>query len=546
MKIFHTGDIHLGELNGPVINGENARMQDTIRCMDFLVHKAEEEQPDAIVIAGDLFHKSKLWGDQILKEINIIADWLNKLTWIAPTVVLFGTDNHDNNRAFDTLRGMSRSNCYIITQPQMLTIETESGPLQIAGVPGLDKGHFRTLCPGMDKEDENKLCSQMLGDVILGLGAQVDHSIPSVLLAHYTVVGCELENGEHVFLQNDVVIPKEALAASPFDIVCLGHIHKAQEVPGCGRPTFYCGPLNGITFNEEGQDKGFWIHDINAWESRFRTTPYRPFLTINADLREVTDINGYIRQEVAGIYPHGALLQRDATGKIVRFHYQCTEEQKKQISHKAIEEALKTAAAFYVHEIKAIQVINELQKQGMSETEGPLENLITWLLAEGFSAEEVTSIVDLARPMVDTISAKMPTGKLSGVFEPVRLEVKNYRSYREESFDFSQITFATVNGPNGVGKSAFFMDSISDCLFEETREGEITGWISNGTDIKSGSITFEFKMGDSNWRVVRTRAKSGKITLSLQENIENKWEDKGGTTRKDTQAKIVDLLVVPP
>jgi exonuclease SbcC len=361
-------------------------------------------------------------------------------------------------------------------------------------------------------------------------------------MAHYTVVGCELENGEHVFLQNDVVIPKEALAASPFDIVCLGHIHKAQEVPGCGRPTYYCGPVNGITFNEEGQEKGFWIHDINTWESRFVTTPYRPFLTINVDFREVTDINECIRQEIAGIYPHGALLQCDATGKIVRFHYQCTEEQKKQISHKAIEEALKTAAAFYVHEIKPIQVVTELQKQGMSETEGPLENLTTWLLAEGFTAEEVVAIVDLARPIVDTVSAKMPTGKLSGVFEPVSLEVKNYRSYREESFDFSRINFATVNGPNGVGKSAFFMDAMSDCLFEETREGEITGWISNGTDIKSGSITFEFKMGDSNWRVVRTRAKSGKITLALQEIINNEWADKGGTTTKETQAKIVDLL----
>jgi exonuclease SbcC len=176
----------------------------------------------------------------------------------------------------------------------------------------------------------------------------------------------------------------------------------------------------------------------------------------------------------------------------------------------------------------------------MSENAGPLENLRNWCRAEGFTPEETLVLEMLARPLVDMVSAKMPTGKLSGVFEPRRLEVKNYRSYKQAEFDFSTISFATVNGPNGVGKSALFMDAISDCLYEETREGEITGWITNGE--KSGAITFEFSMGESIWRVVRTRARSGKVTLALQQFINGQWMDRSADKVRDTQEKIIALL----
>jgi len=554
VRILHTADIHLGELSGPVVNGLNARMMDTVRCMDFVVETAKKEDIDAILIAGDLFHKSKLWADEMLKEIGIAADWLRRLAGIAPTILLFGTANHDNLEAFNNIRKMSIPNLLIITHPMVARINTNSGPLQIAAVPGFDKGYFRSKYPGMSAEEENVKCSQLLGDIILGLGAQIDPLIPSVLISHYTVVGCELDNGEHVFLQNDIVLPKEALAASPFNLVCLGHIHKAQEVPHCGRPVFYCGAINGITFNEEGQDKGFWIHEIGTIEgeecaevpqyynSVFIKTPSREFLTINLDLRDSTDIQKDIDWQLAGIGDQGVLAVHDATGKIVRVHYLCTDEQKKQISHKAMEQALQKAGAFYVAEIKPAQIVTTLQKQEMNESADPLENLAAWLLADGVTAEETAALIELARPLVAMVSAKMPTGKLSGVFIPKRIEVKNYRSYREESFDFSHINFATVNGPNGVGKSALFMDAICDCLYEEPREGDLTGWISSDESVRSGSITFEFVMGQTEWRVTRTRAKSGKTTLALAEKVNDEWLDRSCDKTKDTQEKIIALL----
>lgn len=45
----------------------------------------------------------------------------------------------------------------------------------------------------------------------------------------------------------------------------------------------------------------------------------------------------------------------------------------------------------------------------------------------------------------------------TGTFEPVEITVKNYRYYEEETFNFEDITFCTINGQNGTGKSSLFM-----------------------------------------------------------------------------------------
>ncbi len=540
MKIAHLADIHLSELAGPVKDGQNARMLDTIRCMDYAFDKLNEEQPDIILIAGDLFHKSKLWADEMLKEITIAANWLRRLTSIAPTVLLFGTANHDNMKAFENIRDMSIPWLTVVTEPDFLEINTKSGDIQIVAVPGMDKGFFRTLFPGMDMEDENKAISEALGNVIMGISAEAKTDIPCVLMAHYTVTGCELENGESIFLNSDIVIPTAALQASSYDLVCLGHIHKAQEVPNCGRPVYYSGPLNGITFNEEGQDKGFWIHELavsapynRCVGSNFIKTPSREFLTLKW-------VQQHIEFFMCNGIPQGDI--ENIKDKIVRVIYSCADETNKRFNKKVLEKAMYEAGAFYVSEIRPSKILTVTDKNTMSENDSVENNLRVWLEKQDTPPDNIAEIIETARPMIAEINASLPTGKLTGVFEPVSLEVKNYRSYKDESFDFTQVNFATVNGPNGIGKSSFFMDAVADCLFEEPREGELTGWISNGDDVKSGAMTFTFWMGEDTWRVIRTRVKSGKTTLSLQKQDKGEWKDQSCDKKDDTQKKIVNLL----
>jgi exonuclease SbcC len=277
----------------------------------------------------------------------------------------------------------------------------------------------------------------------------------------------------------------------------------------------------------------------NYYESEFIKTPSREFLTLEAedeiDWFIETGIDCWFRPD-----DEGCTYYPSPKDKIVRVHYTCSEETNKRLNRKSLEKALHDAGAFHVAEIKPVQVITALTKQELSENDGPLENLKAWSEREGI--EEADALITIAKPMLDTVSAKMPTGKLSGVFEPKRLEVKNYRSYREEEFDFRKIFFATVNGPNGIGKSAFFMDAICDSLYEEPRSGETGSWITTSDDARSGMITFEFGMGDTDWRVIRTRAKSGKTTLALQQMDNGQWVDRSTDKVRDTQDKIISLL----
>ena len=62
IRILHTGDIHLGDLAGPVRDGRNARREDTLRCMRAIAEAAKVERPNVAIIAGDLFNRSRVWA----------------------------------------------------------------------------------------------------------------------------------------------------------------------------------------------------------------------------------------------------------------------------------------------------------------------------------------------------------------------------------------------------------------------------------------------------------------------------------------------------
>ena len=172
----------------------------------------------------------------------------------------------------------------------------------------------------------------------------------------------------------------------------------------------------------------------------------------------------------------------------------------------------------------------------------PEENLESYLAEKGMEPERIGEIVELARPIIAEATEKATTERRTGVFVPVEIEVKNYRNYREERFSFEDIRFCTINGSNGVGKSSLFMDAMADALFEETREGELTGWICNDPDARSGAIKFTFRLGDSLYRVTRTRQKSGKATLNIAEFVEGEWVDRSKEKFKDTQQEIINII----
>lgn len=256
MKILHTADWHIGQFKGPVVDGVNLRLQDTVKCLEYMVEVAQKEKPDIVCISGDIFHQEQIGPVRYSDEMIIATDTITKLADIAKGVIVMrGTPNHDGSGQFRVLDRMfvKTSHVHIITAPTVL----HTPYTDIACIPGFDKQEFRAKFPGLSADEENLAWTKYISDMVFALRAECEKT--PILMAHYTVPGCNMESGQTSFFTNfEPVIPREALMAARYEAVLLGHIHRPQIIEGFDN-VFYSGAINAMNFNDEGQERGFWI-----------------------------------------------------------------------------------------------------------------------------------------------------------------------------------------------------------------------------------------------------------------------------------------------
>lgn len=540
MKILHTGDWHIGSFKGPEKDGLNLRSLDTQRCLEEMVRVAETEKPELALVAGDIFDRAELRQGRSHKEVLQVRNIIMGLAKsCGKVIVMRGTPNHDSIEAFYELQAHFElvPNVEIVITPKVISTEE----FDIAVLPGFDRGTFRAKFPGLGKEEEHEALTKELANSVLGLKAQCEPGKKSILMSHYTIPGCNTESGQEMLLtQFEPVLLPECLIAADFDLIAMGHIHRPQKLPNLEN-CYYCGAINAITFNDEGQERGFWIHEYapGGWSRTFYQTPYREFVTFHFTDTDITAINLGNVDEVAYNYWRYNGAVKD---KIVRIHYSCSVENSKALNTALLEKVLYEDGAFYVAAILPEKVEEAADRNDLSGTAAPEENLRQYLSDKQYPEEQIQALVLKARPLIAQAEAGMSMAAGTGMFEPVEIEVKNYRNYEEERFNFENISFCTINGQNGAGKSSLFMDAIIDCLYEEPREGELTGWIRNDEKARSGSIIFTFRIGEKTFRVTRTRARSKKGTLNLSELVDGNWRDRSKEKSRDTQTEIINIL----
>lgn len=540
MKILHTGDWHIGSFKGPEKDGVNLRSLDTQKCLEEMVRVTETEKPELALVSGDIFDRAEIWQGRSHKEVlqarNIIMGLAGSC---GKVIVMRGTPNHDSGEAFDELQAHFElvPNVEIVITPQV--IHTEQ--FDIAVLPGFDRGTFRAKFPGLGKEEEHEVLTKELANAVLALKAQCNPGKKSILMSHYTIPGCNTESGQVMMLtQFEPILLPESLIAADFDLIAMGHIHRPQKLPNLEN-CYYCGAINTMTFNDEGQERGFWIHEYSAdgWSRTFHRTPYRDFVTFGFTDTDVTAINlGHLDEVAMNWWRYNG----GAQDKIVRILYTCSYENSKALNTALLEKALYDDGAFYVSGILPEKVEESADRNDLSGTTDPEENLRQYLTDKQYSEEQIQGLLLKARPVITQAEASMSMVAGTGTFEPLEINVKNYRNYEEEQFNFENISFCTINGQNGAGKSSLFMDAIIDCLYEEPREGELTGWIRNDEKARSGAIIFTFRIGEKTFRVTRTRARSGKGTLNLSELVDGEWRDRSKEKYKDTQTEIINIL----
>lgn len=280
--------------------------------------------------------------------------------------------------------------------------------------------------------------------------------------------------------------------------------------------------------------------------SEFIEIPSRRFHTIYLDDVMLSDI-------INSNYNLNKHITTPMNGDIIRVIYSCSDVTNKALNKSLLETAIyKHTNAFFVQEIIPAEIKITVDKTAMRNTATPIENLRAFLKHEqkehnSISDAQLNDCIGLAQPIIDRTLANKTNNHNVGVFMPIEIEVKNYRNYKDAVFNYNDVKFCVINGDNGAGKSSLFMDAMLDALFEETREGDITGWINNDINVRSGSIRFTFAIGDNTYRIIRTRQKSGKATLNISQLVTNNtgsqsWVDMSEEKIKDTQAVINRII----
>lgn len=124
--------------------------------------------------------------------------------------------------------------------------------------------------------------------------------------------------------------------------------------------------------------------------------------------------------------------------------------------------------------------------------------------------------------------------------KPKILKVKNYAGYNEETFNYEEAPdlFAIV-GENGAGKSSFFVDAVTICLFNQCRTSDSRGSGVEHMIQKNKEhfeIEFTFELNNQTIRVIRKRYEKKQELELFIDDIEHTEKI------KETQEKINNLI----
>ena len=298
IRVLHTADWHIGSFPGPEINGENGRFLDVQDILNQFVTAAEREDPDFILIAGDVFHQAKVWSDRGLKEQSLCVNILRKLADIALVLVMRGTPNHDSEEQFRTLETALAGNdrISIVTKPGIDFYTGKSGQfLQVACIPGFDKALFDAV--NDTAESDSVFYSRELVKLVQEMSQQVNPRVPSILAAHYTIGGANMESGQTaLFSEVDPTFAQDTLQQSPFSLCCFGHIHKPQALEK--DRIIYAGALEPVDRNDTGPH-GYIRGEVSEAGVRTQWIPCAGREYIHLEIHvDGSDTEGSVRERI--------------------------------------------------------------------------------------------------------------------------------------------------------------------------------------------------------------------------------------------------------
>ena len=279
---MHLADLHLGKR----VNGFSM-MEDQEYILNRILEIMEEEQPDGLLIAGDVYDKTIPPAE----AVRLMDDFLTAVAAKNVPVFLI-SGNHDSaERVAFGHQLMQGSGIWISPvydgTIRHHTLEDRWGEVNIYLVPFLRPSLVRSFFPDAEIGDYTDALQTILE------GLQLDTSQRNVVLAHQfvTAAGALPETCDSEQLSVGGLDRVDGSVFSPFDYTALGHLHGPQRV---GSETIrYAGSPLKYSFSELHQKKSVTVAELREkGKTEIRQIPLQP-------RREMIELQGTFEEILA-------------------------------------------------------------------------------------------------------------------------------------------------------------------------------------------------------------------------------------------------------
>ena len=229
---------------------------------------AKKEEPEVIVIAGDIYDKAVPSAEAVEMFDRLMEDLVQALPR-ANVLIIAG--NHDSATRINLFRNVLKSQkIYMIGQPprtkeeymEKVTVQDQYGEVNFYLLPFVRPSVVREIV-GMDQQGNYRGYDASLRVMIER--EHIDTSKRNVLVSHqfFLPVGEKAENVARAESEIRMVGNIDEVCADileVFDYAALGHIHKPMKV---GSEVYrYCGTPMPMSISEAGQQKGIIVVEM--------------------------------------------------------------------------------------------------------------------------------------------------------------------------------------------------------------------------------------------------------------------------------------------
>lgn len=293
MRLLHTSDWHVGKLMRGASRAEEHRA-----VLAEMARVAADESVDLVLVAGDVFETSAPGPE----SEQVVYRGLLDLAEVAPVLVVSG--NHDNARRLDAVEPLlSLGRVQVRTQVArpdeggVIRLDAGGVPVQVAMLPFVSKRGI-VRADALMRDDAYQLSqayTDRLGVLVRALTDGFAADTVNLVCAHAFAAGGTTGGGE----RSVHTIEDYSLSALAFPVtaqyVALGHLHRAQDVPGATRIRYSGSPLQ-LDFGETANTSSVTVVDVEpgvpAAVHEVRLEAGRKLRTLRGSLAELEPLAG--------------------------------------------------------------------------------------------------------------------------------------------------------------------------------------------------------------------------------------------------------------